>query len=901
MENLPSSAIGAINHGVIAYREGRLGDARALFARALQADPESERAWLWFATVADDPAEQRYCLRRALEINPESVGLQRLALLPPGPETVPPEVRELDQPPLPPDLAEAGTPPLPLLPRSTVVRRQRARAAKPRQQRPAEPVAAGVPATPRRWPLFLGQSPPWFRWLLLGLALAVIAGAAALALLREPHPAGEPYTIAYAGPLSGPDAASGHEQLNAIAMAIVAANQAGGIDRHPLEVLAYDDQNDPALAADRAREIAGNDRILLVIGHDNSDASLAAAPIYEQAGIPAISPASTADILTTNHPWYFRSIFTNHHEGELIAAYSQHALHHDRASVVSTNRKYESSLARAFSEAFGQNGTIVQQWTIDPEHLDDSVAAIVREIGATKDPGILFLALQPAEAHALLLGLGRAGIRLPMIAGDAIGYQDFTRLFANEPEVAEQPGFFTNGLYAASPIIYDSLGGAALDFSQRYREIYGEAPDRYGAKAYDAATLAIHALAEVDARDAALQDIAGDRMAIRNALVAMDSPERSIPGLSGPLYFDDTRSVPQSMSVGLFDLGALLSAPLQYRIVAEPARFDLAAERANGLVFDIDGHPYRQYRVAYVGVDLNTVANLDARAETFDADFFLWFRYTGDTSAEDVFFSNATNPEMRLPDPIDRTDDGDKHFAMYRVNATFTDPMDFQDFPWDTHVLTLSMQNVTLTQNDIVYVPDQANIQQSQAERMRSGANASQPFNRIPSWIVERVYYAQDTATMRSTTPDPRTGAPEFDQVSTYQVQMTYGRNVTAFLVKNLLPLALLALVTYISLYFSPTNATGRITFSITSVLTASVMLQSISNSLPDVGYTVAIEWGYYVFIALTALLVLINISIERLYKAKRFLAVSQLDWIARVVYPLVLLIVVVIYAVKYG
>jgi ABC-type branched-subunit amino acid transport system substrate-binding protein len=897
MDNLPSSALGAINLGVIAYHEGRMSDARVLFARALQIDPESERAWLWFATVSDDSAEQRYCLRRALEINPESAGLQRLALLPPGPESVPPELRELDQPPLPPDLAGAGAAPLPLLPGSAVVRRERARA------RATEPATGGVPAASvtSRWPFFLGQSPPWFRWLLLGLALAVITGAAALTLLGETHSAGEPYTLAYAGPLSGPDAASGHEQLNAIAMAVVTANQAGGIGGHPLEVLAYDDQNDPTLAADRAREIAGNDRILLVIGHDNSDASLAAAPIYEEAGLPAISPASTADILTDNDPWYFRSIFTNHHEGELIAAYSQHALHHERASVISTNRKYESSLARAFVGAFGQNATIVQQWTIDPDHLDASVAAIVKEIAAADDPGMLFLALQPAEAHALLLELGRSGLRPPMIAGDAIGYQDFAQLFATEPETAEQPGFFTNGLYAASPMIYDSLGGATLAFSQRYGDIYGVAPERYGARAYDAATLAIHALTEMTTHDATLSDIAGERTAIRNALAAMDSSERAIPGLSGPLYFDATRSVPQSLSVGLFDLGALLSAPLQYRIVAEPARFDLAADRAAGRVFDIDGHPYRQYRVAYVGVDLNTVSNLDARAETFDADFFLWFRYTGDTSAENVFFSNAVDPEARLPDPIDRTDEGDEHFAMYRVNSTFTDPMNFEDFPWDTHVLTLSMQNVTLTQNDIVYVPDQANIQQSQAQRMRSGANASQPFNRIPSWIVERVFFAQDTATMRSSTPNPRTGAPEFDQVSTYQVQMTYGRNVSAFLVKNLLPLALLALLTYISLYFSPENATPRITFSITSVLTASVMLQSISNSLPDVGYTVAIEWGYYVFIALSAVLVMINISIERLYKAKRFLAVSQLDWIARIVYPLVLLFVVMIYTVKYG
>jgi hypothetical protein len=74
---------------------------RALFARALLANPESEAGWLWFATVAEDPGEQRYALNRALAINPESAGLHRLVLLPRGPATTPPDLSELDEPPLP--------------------------------------------------------------------------------------------------------------------------------------------------------------------------------------------------------------------------------------------------------------------------------------------------------------------------------------------------------------------------------------------------------------------------------------------------------------------------------------------------------------------------------------------------------------------------------------------------------------------------------------------------------------------------------------------------------------------------------------------------------------------------------------------------------------------------------
>jgi hypothetical protein len=46
---------------------------------------------------------------------------------------------------------------------------------------------------------------------------------------------------------------------------------------------------------------------------------------------------------------------------------------------------------------------------------------------------------------------------------------------------------------------------------------------------------------------------------------------------------------------------------------------------------------------------------------------------------------------------------------------------------------------------------------------------------------------------------------------------------------------------------------------------------------------------------------VFINITIERLYKGKRFKAVTRLDTAARVVYPLVCLVTIAFYVTRFG
>lgn len=62
----------SLQAGILAAREGRRTEARALLKEALQANPLSEQGWLWMSAVVDSRAERRVCLERVLSINPRN-------------------------------------------------------------------------------------------------------------------------------------------------------------------------------------------------------------------------------------------------------------------------------------------------------------------------------------------------------------------------------------------------------------------------------------------------------------------------------------------------------------------------------------------------------------------------------------------------------------------------------------------------------------------------------------------------------------------------------------------------------------------------------------------------------------------------------------------------------------
>lgn len=83
--NSRARAARLVQQGAQCFGQGDAAQAAAYFARAcLQADPSYELGWMWLAAALGDSAEQAYCLRRTIAINPENRdAIRALAALPP--------------------------------------------------------------------------------------------------------------------------------------------------------------------------------------------------------------------------------------------------------------------------------------------------------------------------------------------------------------------------------------------------------------------------------------------------------------------------------------------------------------------------------------------------------------------------------------------------------------------------------------------------------------------------------------------------------------------------------------------------------------------------------------------------------------------------------------------------
>lgn len=117
---------------------------------------------------------------------------------------------------------------------------------------------------------------------------------------------GEPLIVGTSVPIGGNlDVAK--EILRGVAQAQTRINRNGGINGRLMAIKIANDDNDPAIALEVAREFVKDKEILAVIGHNDSNASLAAAPIYQAGKLVMITPTSSAEGLSEIGNYVFRT------------------------------------------------------------------------------------------------------------------------------------------------------------------------------------------------------------------------------------------------------------------------------------------------------------------------------------------------------------------------------------------------------------------------------------------------------------------------------------------------------------------------------------------------------------------------------------------------------------------
>ncbi len=852
-DKAPSAAM--LTHRAIeSANNGDFEDARSLLAEAISGDPSYWLAWLWYAHVAETDAERKFCLQQAQQIKADPEIASSLVSLA-GVQALRPEpLRDIVDPEPPPSLRRLSA------------------------------------ASSHRF--------PW--WAFAGaIGAAILVTLAAWYFAPPEKPVAEPIYVAFVSGLSGGSSAISQEMQISAQLSWDALNSRGGINGHPVVMLVYDDGDDPVKAEEIARTIVAENKVLAVIGHGTSDTCLAAGPIYAEAKILTVSSVCKTDVVTRDNDWFFRSTYDNRYEGMGIASYLQDILKADDVLIVVNNTLDDNNLAD-YIERFYQGGSLTRIEVADSTGAAQ-LAAMDRLWELSTPETTIVLSTDDATAEKFIVAMRNRGMRNQVIGSDDLGAQSFLNRFKETPQEATNPGYYSDGIIAASPMIVDSLSGDALEALRYYKTQSGYEPDWQVATTYDATYCIEYAMT--------LANVTGDsdlrreeRQALRDAIDQMDSLETAGSGVLGPILFDDDGTMPRFPVFAIASNGSFVSAPVQIHVYDPVSELSRQGDLTTGKAFVVGSTLMQRQRIVFTGINFNEVSDLDLSNPSFYADFFIWFTYVGDDNATKIVFQNAVNPSLGLGEPIREsiTPDGMK-YRLYRVSGRFKAPLEFQDFPFDIQNLVIVFQNTALPSSELVYAVDQSLLRTPQNIRLSSGIDVTSSINAIPNWIATNVDFYQETIGSSSFMGDPTANSARGVHFSLLASDITIVRDIRPFLVKNLLPLSLLVLVTYVSLYFPHSRTGARVSFGITGILTGAVMLNNVTNSLPDVGYTVAIEWLFYAFILLSACCIIIGLVGDYMYDNRNLVALRRLDVFSHVFFISFVVLVVGAYILRFN
>lgn len=318
-------------------------------------------------------------------------------------------------------------------------------------------------------------------------------------------------------PLTGNISHLGKDLENGSRMALEEANAQGieiGGKKVKFEFIGEDDQADPRVGTTVAQRLVDQE-VKGIVGHLNSGTSIPASRIYDQAGIPMISPASTNPTFTQQgFAGVFRTIANDVQQGSAIGTFSVEKLGAKKLAIIDDRTAYGQGLADETEKAAKAAGAEVVAREFTSNNATD-FNAILTKIRAA-NPDVIFFGGMDAQGGPMLRQLKQLGITAKFITGDGGCSPEMIRLAGdgiNENVYCSMPG-----------VPLDKMPGAAA-FLERYKARFNADVQVYSPYAYDAANALVKAMQAAGSTDP--------------AKYMPEIKKLNFPGVTGTVSFDE--------------------------------------------------------------------------------------------------------------------------------------------------------------------------------------------------------------------------------------------------------------------------------------------------------------------------------------------------------------------------
>ena len=177
-------------------------------------------------------------------------------------------------------------------------------------------------------------------------------------------------SVGMEGPLTGPVAVLGQEQLHFAQLALAADNLA---NKTKISIVQGDTQLNPAQATTVTQQFTSNSKIVAVVGPAGSQEVEAIGPLMARAGLAFISGSATNKTLTTGkYPTFLRTVSNDSVQGPQDAHYIISNLHPKAVMIVDDQEVYSTGLVASMIPIFQAAGVKVDHESVSQKVTDFS-------------------------------------------------------------------------------------------------------------------------------------------------------------------------------------------------------------------------------------------------------------------------------------------------------------------------------------------------------------------------------------------------------------------------------------------------------------------------------------------------------------------------------------------------
>ena len=216
-------------------------------------------------------------------------------------------------------------------------------------------------------------------------------------------------------PASGSNGAGGKQEALGIkyAHSIQPTVDIGG-KTYKVELVSVDNQSSNDKAPSAAAELVSAG-VSVVLGSYGSGVSIAAAPTFEQAGVPAIGITCTNPQVTEGNKHYFRICFLDPFQGSVMAKYAWDQGIRTAYTLAELGNAYDLGLASSFKTAFEKLGGTVESGNFPTNQADfTSYITNAKNSGAQA----IFAPTSISYAQLIVEAAATQKVGIPLYAGD---------------------------------------------------------------------------------------------------------------------------------------------------------------------------------------------------------------------------------------------------------------------------------------------------------------------------------------------------------------------------------------------------------------------------------------------------------------------------------------------------